>query len=302
MKKHHKSTMTIMDFQKRYNTEEACRDALFKMRYPNGFHCPKCGCSKFCFINTRGKYQCKECRHQSSVTSGTVMDRTHLKLTIWLWAMYLFANDKRGCSAMQLSKQLGIRYSSAWFLLQRLRKAMQNRDEKYMLEGVVELDDSYFGSPTKGGKRGRGTDKMKVIVALQTNEGKPKYLKMKKLENLRGTTIGKYANANIKEGSRIESDAASSYKKPLAEKYMHHYEVFDPNGQHLVWLHTMISNAKSFIQGTYHGIASKHADLYLTEFCFRFNRRFFHETLFERLALAAVNAPICRFKSLVTNS
>ena len=137
MNKHHKSTMTIMDFQKRYNTEEACRDALFKMRYPNGFHCPKCGCSKFCFINTRGKYQCKECRHQSSVTSGTVMDRTHLKLTIWLWAMYLFANDKRGCSAMQLSKQLGIRYSSAWFLLQRLRKAMQNRDEKYMLEGFV---------------------------------------------------------------------------------------------------------------------------------------------------------------------
>ena len=66
------------------------------------------------------------------------MDRTHLKLTIWLWAMYLFANDKRGCSAMQLSKQLGIRYSSAWFLLQRLRKAMQNRDEKYMLEGVVD--------------------------------------------------------------------------------------------------------------------------------------------------------------------
>ena len=100
MNKHHKSTMTIMDFQKRYNTEEACRDALFKMRYPNGFHCPKCGCSKFCFINTRGKYQCKECRHQSSVTSGTVMDRTHLKLTIWLWAMYLFANDKRGCSAI----------------------------------------------------------------------------------------------------------------------------------------------------------------------------------------------------------
>jgi hypothetical protein len=133
------------------------------------------------------------------------MDRTHLKLTIWLWAMYLFANDKRGCSAMQLSKQLGIRYSSAWFLLQRLRKAMQNRDEKYMLEGVVELDDSYFGSPTKGGKRGRGTDKMKVIVALQTNEGKPKYLKMKKLGNYSDTL-------SINRQGLIHDSTANRYK------------------------------------------------------------------------------------------
>lgn len=298
MSKHHKSQMTIMEFQKKFDTEEKCRDTLFQLRYPNGFHCPKCGCDKYYFLNTRGKYQCRKCRHQSSVTSGTVMDRTHLKLSAWLWAMYLFANDKRGCSAMQLSKQLGVKYSTAWFLLQRLRSAMQNRDEKYMLEGVVELDDSYFGSPSKNGRRGRGTDKMKVIAALQTEEGKPKYLKMKTLPNLRGVTIGKYAQKHIKEGTRIESDAYRSYRKPLADKYMHVYEVFDPDGEKLQWLHTMISNAKALIHGTYHGITSIHADLYFSEFCFRFNRRFFHESLFEHLAIAALNAPICRLKSL----
>ena len=295
-----KSTMSIMEFQARFDTEEKCQDMFFKLRYPNGFQCPKCGCNKYYFIGTRGKYQCKECCHQSSITSGTVMDHTHLKLSIWLWAMYLFANDKRGCSAKQLSKQLKISYKTAWFLLQRLRFAMKSRDEKYMLKGMVELDDAFFGTPTKGGKRGRGTKKSKVIVALQKDEnGKPMYLKMRSLPNLRGVTIGKFANENIEEKTQIETDDYDSYKKPLADKYMHKYEIFDPNKQHLKWLHTVISNAKAEILGTYHGLAAKHIDLYLAEFCFRFNRRYFFESLFERLAIASLSFTVCRYKSLI---
>lgn len=295
----HKSTMSIAEFQSKFDTEEKCREALFKLRYPKGFICPKCGNNEYYFINTRGRYQCRKCHHQSSVTSKTVMDRTHLKLSIWLWAMYLFANDKRGCSASQLSKQLKLPYKTAWFLLQRLRFAMKNRDERYMLKGIVELDDAFFGAPQKGGKRGRGTKKTKVIVALQIDkEGKPMFLKMRTVANLRGATIGKFANESIEEGTQIQTDDYESYKKPLADKYMHKYEIFDPNKQHLKWLHTMISNAKAEILGTYHGLAEKHKDLYFSEFCFRFNRRYFFEGLFERLAVAALGSSICRYKNL----
>ena len=129
------------------------------MRYPQGFKCSKCECTEYYYLKSRGKYRCKNCKHQSSVTSGTVMDRSHLKITIWLWAIYLFSNDKRGSSACYISQVLRLPYKTAWFVLQRLRYAMAERENKYMLSGTVELDDTYVGTPTKGKKRGRGTEK-----------------------------------------------------------------------------------------------------------------------------------------------
>ncbi len=157
--KKHKSQMSIIEFQKKYDTEDKCREELFKMRYPQGFKCSKCECTEYYYLKSRGKYRCKNCKHQSSVTSGTVMDRSHLKITIWLWAIYLFSNDKRGSSACYISQVLRLPYKTAWFVLQRLRYAMAERENKYMLSGTVELDDTYVGTPTKGKKRGRGTEK-----------------------------------------------------------------------------------------------------------------------------------------------
>ena len=112
------------------------------------------------------EYVCKQCRRQSSVTAGTVLHRTHLPLTVWFWAIYLVARDKRGISATQLSRELEIAYSSAWYLLHRLRNAMGERDKDYVLFGIIELDDAYFGAPSSNGKRGRGTDKTSALAAV----------------------------------------------------------------------------------------------------------------------------------------
>ena len=130
--------ITFKEFRRRYNTEDACRAELFRLRFPNGFVCPKCGCVEYYPVHGRNIYQCRSCRHQTSVTAGTVMHRTHLPLTLWFWAIYLCATDKRGISAVQLSRTLGICYDSAWHLLDRIRTAMGQRDEKYLLSGIVE--------------------------------------------------------------------------------------------------------------------------------------------------------------------
>ena len=199
-RKTHKSKLSIIDFQKKFNTEDKCREFLFELRFPQGFVCPECSCTEYYHIQKRHTYQCKCCRHQTSVTSGTVMDKTHLKLTYWLWAMFLFANDKRGCSASYLSQTLKLPYKTAWFLLQRLRSAMSNRENKYLLDGIVELDDTYIGTSDHGKKRGRGTSKMKIMVAVsKTINGAPKYVKMKVLPDLRGVTIGKEKHCRIFE-------------------------------------------------------------------------------------------------------
>ena len=118
------------------------------------------------------------------------MHRTHLPLTLWFWAIYLCATDKRGISAVQLSRTLGICYDSAWHLLDRIRTAMGQRDEKYLLSGIVELDDGYVGGPSHNGKRGRGTDKAKIVVAVsKTANSAPLFARMKAVDNVQGKTL-----------------------------------------------------------------------------------------------------------------
>jgi len=227
------------------------------------------------------------------------MDRSHLSLKKWIWAIYLVARDKRGYSAMQLSRVLNLPYSTAWFLLHRIRHAMAERDSIYMLTGIVELDDTYFGRPKKGGKRGRGTTKTKVVVAVSKDDkGKPEYAKMQVVPDLKGKTIGKFAKVCIEEGSVVQTDAYRSYRKPMSEKYLHEYQVFDADSGMLKWLHTIVGNAKAFVSGTFHGLGRKHMQSYLDEYCYRFNRRYMGGDVFSRLGLAVIRSSILRYADL----
>lgn len=294
-----KKRIGLEDIQRRFDSEEACRDYLFKLRWPHGFICPVCGCREYYHITTRHKYACKNCRYQASVTAGTVMDRSHLSLRTWIWAIYLVSRDKRGYSAMQMSRVLNLPYNTAWFLLHRIRNAMAERDSRYLLNGIVELDDTYLGKAKKGGKRGRGTTKNKVVVAVSKSEdGKPQYVKMQVVADLKGKTIAKFAKNSIADGSTVLTDAYRSYRKPLAEKYQHEYQVFDADSDMLKWLHIIVSNAKAFVSGTFHGLGKKHLQSYLDEYCYRFNRRAMGAIIFDRLLLAVTQSAPLRFADL----
>ena len=282
-------TISFFEFTRKFNNEETCRNHLFRIRWPEGFECPKCKNKTYYLLKKHNRFQCTACKYQASVTAGTIMDRTRIPLVKWFWAMYLVGTDKRGYSALSLSREMDISYKAAWFLLQRIRKAMMDRDWDYSLSGTVELDDAFFGSSGKGGKRGRGTSKTKVIVGLSVNsDGLPDFIKMEVLRDLRHDTIAGFAHINIKEGSVISTDAYRSYIKLTREGYGHQPKVFDPktDSEHLKWLHTIVSNAKAFINGTFHGLDGKHLPLYLAEFCFRFNRRRQRSELFNRIVRA----------------
>lgn len=279
-------SLSFMQFKNMFNSEDACRDHLFKIRWPNGFRCPKCGHETYYVISTRNRYECTSCHYQASVTVGTVMEKTHIKLEKWFWGIYFVGRDKRGYSAVLLAKELEISYKAAWFMLHRIRKAMQDRDSQYLLAGVVEMDDAYFGSPDEGGKRGRGTNKAKVMVGLSLDDkGHPQYLKMQVISNLKKETIAEFANTNVQTGSTISSDAYRSYNRLKEEGFQLESKVFNPkeDEDQLKWLHTILSNAKAFVAGTFHGLDQKHLQRYLDEFCYRFNRRFFEGELFNRI-------------------
>lgn len=285
-----RKAMTLLEFQEQFNSEDACREHLYKMRWPEEFVCPKCGAVDEPFnIKSRNLYQCKHCNHQTSVTAGTVMEKTRIKLLKWFWAMFLLSNDKRGCSAMQLSVELGLCYSTAWFLCHRIRSAMGERDAQYLLSGYIEVDDAFFGAPTSNGKRGRGTDKSVVLVGLSLNEkGHPQYAKMQVVPNVQSETVFAFAGETIEHGAAVSSDGYSSYKILAENGYVHEGKICDPiyDPEHLRWLHTVISNAKTYIMGTYHGLSKLHLQRYLNEFCYRFNRRKFTLQHFDRTLFA----------------
>ena len=272
-------------FMKEFGTERKCRDHLAKLRWPGGFVCPKCGCRHACLLSNV-RYQCAECRRQTLVTAGTVLHRTHMPLTQWFLAFYFVSQDKRGISAVALMSMLGTTYKTAWSMLMRIRAAMGQRDKTHQLNRTIEFDDTYFGGPTIGKKRGRGTEKAKVFAAVSLDEqGNPRYTKMQVTRNIKRASVKKFAQAAFAQGSTIHSDGYGSYI-PALEGYTHEHKPYDPNSGLLHWLHIVISNAKAFILGTYHGLPKKYLQAYLDEYCFRFSCRDFGPRLLERLALA----------------
>lgn len=299
-----KEPINLFQFQKAFQTEEACHRHLYDMKWPEGFRCPKCQHAKAYEIKTRKLplYECANCGHQTTVTAGTIFEKTRTDLVKWFWAIFLIAHDKRGVSATFLASELGIAYQTAWTIQHKIRKVMGDRDSSYILSGIVELDDAFFGAPTEGGKRGRGTKQTPVLVALSLDKkGCPKYLKMQVIPDVKGTTLIDFAQKYIEAGTIISSDKYRSYQVLAKNGYQHEAKHFNlmENPDHLKWLHTVISNAKAFIGGTYHGLDSKHLQAYLNEFCYRFNRREFKNEVFNRLVQCCISSMTITYHELV---
>ena len=295
--------MTIQEFQERFGTEEACREYLYQQRWANGFVCPKCGHTEHFNINARGgKLQCKACNHQTTVTAGTIFEKTRTPLTKWFTAIYLVSEDKRGISALSLKTKIGVAYQTAWSMLHKIRFAMGERDEKYMLNGIVEMDEGFFGGTAEGSKRGRGTEKTAVLVSVSlADSGKPKFARMQVLNAVNGSTVNAFSKKCIVSGSEIKTDGLNIYNGLEKEGFKHTTILFDEKNrpEHLHWTHIMISNAKAFVQGTFHGLDAKHLQRYLDEFCYRLNRRYLAQNLFLHLANACALAPPKPYYALI---
>jgi len=285
--------MTLIEYQNRFGTEEKCREYLFQKRWPQGFVCPKCGHKEYYDVQSRHLYQCKACNYQASLTTGTIMEKTRTPLVKWFLALYLMTEDKRGCSALTLQSKLGVAYYTAWCMAQKIRYAMSNRNDQYLLDGIVEMDEAFFGGTREGSKRGRGTDKTAVMVSVSlTSDGKPKFAQMQVVEAVNKETVNEFAKSAVATGSEIHTDGLAVYNELGVEKYRLVQKIFDPKNQpeHLHWTHIIISNAKAFIEGTFHGLDSVHLQAYLDEFCYRFNRRYHLSDMFSHICSACVSA------------
>jgi transposase-like protein/ribosomal protein L37AE/L43A len=292
------SSYSLVLFQEEYGTDLQCREYLFKAKFSSEFVCEKCQNTDYSFVKRHKVYQCKKCHKQHSVIVGSIFENTKLPLNIWFLAMYLVSQHTTGMSATTLQKLTGVRkYDTAWNMLHKIRKVMGNRDAKYTLEGIIEFDDAYFGGNAPG-KRGAGNKSNVMVAVSKTEEGKPKYISMKQTANIKTDTIDEAMRTKIdKENSTLKTDGLPSLlalknkgytiKKTVIGNPKRASEIFK-------WVHTAISNSKSTLEGVCHGVSKKHLQLYLDEFCYKFNRRYFGVNLFKRLLIASCDSLVVR--------
>jgi transposase-like protein len=299
------TSLNFFEFFAVFPTEEACEEHLIHVRWPHGMPCHTCGRKEFYKrLRTRRAYQCKRCRHFTYPTAGTIFHRTRTPLRAWFLAIFCIAFDKRGLSALQLSEQIGVDYNTAWAMLHRIRRAMAKRDSHYQLSSPVEMDDMFFGAPTEA-KRGRGTEQVPILVAVSffTAKNEQEYMgfaKMRAVEHVDEASVVGFARDVIVPGSRIRSDGYSTYATLVHHGFQHEPITVGTRKAHtlLPHVHTYISNLRSFVQGTHHGLDELHLQQYLDEYCYRFNRRKHRQELFDRVLLACLEMPETPFSAL----
>ena len=282
--------VSLLEWQKRYGTERACERVLLKIRWPQGFICPRCGSTDATYIKTRKVYQCSQCRYQASITAGTLFHSTNLPLVKWFWAIYLTAADKGGISALRLAKHIGVSWVTARSILKKIRTAMADRDSDYRLEHLIEFDDAYIGGK-RTGKRGRGAaGKRPILVAVETRGEKAGFMAAKAVDVVSKETVREFLQNHLKAGQIVRTDAFPALNS-VNEMHDQQKKVMsmEEASQWLPLVHSVIGNVKKFLNGTFHGVSLKYLQEYLDEFSYRFNRRFWEPELPLRLLNACLS-------------
>ena len=286
----------ITQFLADYGREEQCESTVFSWRWPDGFKCPRCRSRSFCKLHRKAEFQCNRCRHQTSLTSNTIFDSTKLPLTTWFLGIYLITQSKTGISALTLHRQLSISYNAALRMKHKLIQVMMERDNSWQLGGFVQVDDAYWGGERHGGRRGRGSEnKAPFVAAVQTDaDNHPHYMRFNSVDNFQRSTIKEWAEHALKKGARVVSDGLSCFRG-IEDAGCFHSAIITGGGyasmgnEVFTWVNTMLGNVKTAIAGTYHKLDPKHLGRYLSEFNYRFNRRFDMPSMISRLGRAAVN-------------
>jgi len=283
---------TLLDFEERFSTETACREYLSRLRWPDGFRCPRCA-GPSSWSTRRGLYHCLQCGVQTSVTAGTIFQDTKKPLRLWFRAMWYVTSQKYGVSALGLQRVLGLgSYRTAWTWLHKLRRAMV-RPGRDRLSGTVEVDETYIGG-ARAGKRGRGAaGKALVVIAAQLEGARIGRIRLKQVADASGASLETAVRAAVEPGSAIRTDDWSGYRFLSKGGYTHHVVRTTANvGEDpLPKAHQVASLLKRWWLGTHQGaIRPSHLDYYLEEYTFRFNRRTSRSRgkLFYRLVQQAV--------------
>jgi transposase-like protein len=294
--------MTLVDVINLFDTDEKCREILVRLRWPAGVECLRCKMPAVELATAKQLFYCKGCDYQFTVTASTIFNDSHLPLQKWFLATLLLCEARKGMSANQIKRTLGVSYKTAWYLCHRIRAAMKEVDQP-MLDGTVEMDETYVGGKQRNPSRGKATTNKEVVIGIRQRNGDLRFFHA---EDAKTGTLAQYIRENVSaDVDVIITDTLPAYKKAVgdsAHKTVNHtakeYVRYE-NGACVTTntIESAFSLLKRGIIGSWHKVSAKHLPAYLDEMTFRFNRRKSH-TLFLDTLRHMVTAPVLTFERL----
>lgn len=308
--------MKLIDFIEKFPNEEACKLFFKEEREKQGITCKKCPSKEHYWMKTKELYKCKKCNFMFSLKSGTVMENSKLPYRYWLIALHLVTSTKKTISALELQRQIGHKfYEPIWAMMHKIRLVLGKRDANYKLANNIEIDEGFistgysfeindFTGEKEELKRGKGSQKKtKVLVMVSfkkvkkglksnyKNESIPQFIKMKTIDDLTTNTLCNEIKKSVESTSNAVTDEYKSYKR--LPEIIHKHTAYDMSkfdaDKVLPWVHKAITNSKNLLKSVHHCVWSDYLQNYLDEFCFKFNRRYFGEKVFDRAVIAAVS-------------
>jgi transposase-like protein len=303
---------TWIQFLDWFHSEEACHTYLEGLRWPTGFICPKCDASGNTQRSSRGRWVCRTCKYQATVTAGTIFDKTRTEIRVWFSAIWYITNQKHGVSALGLQRVLGLgSYETAWTMLHRLRRAMV-RPSRELLTGEVEVDEAYLalterGKPKSSKANKSNTTKLLVVIAVEILQPKSfGRIRVRRIEKADFINLIPFIRESIDTGASIHTDGSTAYTKLKDEGYEHRRTVHLGSDvqahDSMPGVHRVAALLQRWLLGTHHGaIQPKQLDYYLDEFVFRFNRRTSKSRglLFYRLVQQAIVTSPVTYKKVI---
>ncbi len=300
--------MNLIKLVEQFSDEDACRKHLAELRWPDGVRCLRCDSDKVNGPSKRHLYECAECGYQFSVKVGTVFNDSKLPLWKWFVATYLMCESKKGMSANQLKRTLGVTYKTAWYLCHRIRSAMQDEGAP-LLSGIVEADETYVGGKARNRHHG---DRAKQRAALERRDNKAVVLgaverggkvRLRMTPDASSASIkGFLADVVADEAEAIYTDSHHSYRgigdKDTVHAYVDHSRDEWVNGNvHTNTVESVWSLFDRSVIGSYHKLSKKHLPAYLDEAAFRWNNRT-NPYLFRDTLLRLIDADTLTYKEL----
>jgi transposase-like protein len=295
--------MNLVDVNRMFPTDEKCREILTKLRWPEGVRCPRCKMDATELETEKTLYYCKDCDYQFTVTAGTIFNDSHLPLTKWFIATLLLCEAKKGMSACQIQRTLGLgSYKTAWYLCHRIRAAMVEAS-KPMLDGKVEMDETFVGGKNWWQGRAAKNDNKEVVIGIRQRGGDLRFFHAK---DAKSGTLEKYIRENISEDVDIlytddwgaYKSAAKHIRKDGRHKTIRHkLRIYAKGDIYTNTVESAFSLLKRGIMGSWHRISAKHLQAYCEEMAFRFNRRD-KSDLFVDTLRHMVTAPVLTFEKL----
>ncbi len=301
--------LTVEEFHKRLGSPQQCVAHLLRVRWPDGVICPRCGARPCRALRSRRLYQCSRCRHQTSLTAGTIFHKSRVPLHKWFYAIYCLAQDKKGCSAMLLSKELDVCYPTAWLMAHKIRHAMAREALGTLLSGMVELDVAVLNGtkpdlPRRPAQPDRGMERKTPLLAAveTTTNGRFGRVALAAVKTLRKPRVTRFVTSTLAQGCRVRTGTLRGFQHLGSLGFAHERveagaagekgAAFSPR------VHTLIGNLHRFLLGRHHAICGKHASRYLGEFAYRFNRRWHEHRLFALLLRTCVRCQVIAYPDL----